>query len=150
VGNWTETAHPGDNNIEAALAPADNLALDRFARGHRFVELFLELRLEGQPSRNPNLLPGGNHHDLDRIAGTEIIDLGSVEHRFRLSRDVNQRNIAFNRDDRSLDDVAYLEGFGFKTLAQRLFKLIHNVGFFGHGRPRTQTFRTWCAREAEE
>jgi len=74
----------------------------------------------------------------DSYAGTEIIDLRPVEHRFGLSRNVDQRDIAFDGDNGSFNDIAGLESFDFKTLAQRLFEFVHVVGFVAHGRPRTQ------------
>jgi len=138
VGDGAETTHAGYDDVKAAFATSNHLARYRFARGHRLVELLLELCLEGQPTGDTNFLPRRDHHDLDRIARTEIIDLRPVEYRFGLSRNVDQRDIAFNGDNRSFNDIADLEGFGFKTLAQRLFELVHVIGFFAHGRPRTQ------------
>ena len=109
---------------------------------HRLSPPFLsELCLEGETTGNANFLPGRDHHDLDRIASTEIINFRPVEHRFGFPRNIDQCDIAFDGDNCSFDDITGLEGFGIKTLAQCLFEFVHVVGFLAHGRPRTQTFR---------
>ena len=71
-----------NRDVETALATADHLPLDRLTRCHCLVELFFQLRLESQSSRDSNLFTRGNHHHLDRISGPQIVDFRPVEHRF--------------------------------------------------------------------
>jgi hypothetical protein len=136
-----EAPHPCHRHVEAALATADDLALERLARAHGLGELLLEPALDGEVPGHPHFVPDRHHDHLDRVAGAQLIELLASQHGLGLAADVHQRDVAVDRGDGSLDHVADLHVVGGKAVEQGFLELVGLLGFVVHGRPHTSEAR---------